>query len=118
LTYGGCGGLHHALFGHVALLLQLGELLAKRGWIYGYLIKPAALHFCFTMQHATGVAAQKADLAAACAELRESMKKQKANGKASPVSDKVKLYGMAGSTFGVDSIADVLLSYQDAMLEP
>ena len=98
-------------------VLQLGELLAAKGWNYGFLIKPPALHFCFTLQHTNGVDAMCHDLKACCAELRAQSKNGKA-GKGQALGDKAKIYGMAGVSANADSVADVLLQYQDLLLAP
>ena len=67
-----------AVFDRRLDVLQLGDILSQKGWSFSHLIKPAGLHFCFTLQHAAGMEAMSADFAAACKELREVGKNGKA----------------------------------------
>jgi hypothetical protein len=91
--------------------MQLGEVLSSKGWNYAYLIKPAALHFCFTMQHASVIKTMCVDLLAACDEVRAAA----ANGTAK-LPDKAKIYGAASLSLSPSNVAQVLLKYQDAVL--
>lgn len=93
-------------------LLQLQELLLKRGWHFNTLIKPPALHFVFTQQHKAAVPGMVEDLEAALAELRAlpAAERAKASGKA-------KVYGLATSVSERGLVAGLLSDYQDAVLD-
>ena len=94
--------------------MQLGSLLQEKGWHYISLIKPAGLHFCFTLQHVAGVDAQVADLRACCDELRKAT----ANGSKSELSEHAKVYGLADAAVDRDSIGEVLMQIEDVFLQP
>jgi sphinganine-1-phosphate aldolase len=89
--------------------VQLQELLARRGWHYACLIKPPALHFVLTQQHVNGLDAMKSDLLAACDELRAAPAKAP--------EGRAKVYGSAASISDRGLVAELLLDYQDAMLD-
>lgn len=98
--------------------MQLGELLSKAGWTYSFLIKPAALHFCFTLQHVAGTQAMCDDFRQACADVRDASKSKKGWRGEPTIGDKAHMYGMASSSVNASSVQDVLLQYQDALLAP
>jgi hypothetical protein len=92
--------------------VQLGSLLEARGWQYISIIKPAGLHFCFTLQHVAGVEAQIADLKACCEEIRKPL----AKGSKADASENQKVYGLANAAVDRDTIADTLKLVQDEFL--
>lgn len=78
------------------------------------LIKPAGLHFCFTLQHVAGVTAQISDLRACCDELRKAT----SNGGKVELSEGAKVYGLADVAVDRTSIGDVLMQIEDVFLQP
>lgn len=85
--------------------------MAKKDWDFAVLIKPPALHFCFTHQHAAIADRMCTDLLAACEALRRRQGPPMAGGKA-------KLYGMSSTLPDRGALGDILLGYQDIMLTP
>lgn len=88
--------------------VQLQALLERRGWSYSSLIKPQALHFCFTQQHVNGMDIMKSQFLEACEELRASGAKS--------VAGKAKMYGSAAATSDRAFVSDSLLDFQDVVL--
>lgn len=90
-------------------LLQLQTVLERQGWTFSSLIKPPALHFCFTQQHVNGMDVMKTHFLEACDELRSSSSSKAPAGKA-------KIYGTAAATSDRTLVAESMLDYQDVLL--
>ena len=84
-------------------------MLERQGWTYASLIKPPALHFCFTQQHVNGMDVMKAHFLQACEDVRSSSSKSRSGGKA-------KIYGTAAATSDRALVGESLLDYQDVLL--
>ena len=93
-------------------LVQLNDEMSAKGWHLSALIKPAAVHFCFTHQHARIGPSLCADLLACCAIVRQKIASgEKPKGKA-------KIYGMSNSIPDRQGLGDLLHAYQDIILSP
>lgn len=89
----------------------LNDLLTARGWHLSALQFPPALHMCFTAAAANVAGQLVADIRAAVDHLLASPKAA-AKGGTAPI------YGMSGISPDRGLVADVLLTYQAALLEP
>jgi len=85
------------------------DLVSRKGWHLSPLQRPAALHMCFTARSARSAEALVADL-------REAVTAALVGG--APKGGMAPVYGMAGSLPDRGAVADILLAYQDAMMEP
>lgn len=89
----------------------LNDLMTQRGWHLNALQRPAALHFCFTAQHAAVVPSLIADLRS-CIDALET----KSDGMGKEGS--APLYGLAGISPDRGLVGEFLVAFQDAMLAP
>lgn len=90
----------------------LNDLMTQRGWHLNALQRPAALHFCFTAQHATVVPSLIADLRA-CVDALTANPEGLGKGEGS-----APLYGLAGVSPDRGLVGEFLVAFQDAMLAP
>ncbi|GAX84109.1 hypothetical protein CEUSTIGMA_g11532.t1 [Chlamydomonas eustigma] len=95
-------------------IYKLNDLMTKRGWHLNALQAPPALHFCFTAAHNLQlVEALVKDLAEVSEELVSNPEVAKnMSGGSAP------MYGMANVVPDRRMVAELLVAYQDAMLEP
>jgi sphinganine-1-phosphate aldolase len=88
----------------------LNDLMTQRGWHLNALQAPAALHFCFTAQHAAVVPSLVADLRSCIDAL--------AANPAGVKDGSAPLYGLAGVSPDRGLVGEFLVAFQDAMLAP
>lgn len=89
----------------------LNDLMTQRGWHLNALQRPAALHFCFTAQHASVVPSLVADLRSCLDALAQNPQGLGKEGSAP-------LYGLAGVSPDRGLVGEFLVCFQDAMLAP
>lgn len=89
----------------------LNDLMTQRGWHLNALQRPAALHFCFTAQHAGVVPSLVADLRSCVDALAAHPDGLGKEGSAP-------LYGLAGISPDRGLVGEFLVAFQDAMLAP
>lgn len=89
----------------------LNDLMTQRGWHLNALQRPAALHFCFTAQHAGVVPSLVADMRSCVDALAAHPDGLGKEGSAP-------LYGLAGISPDRGLVGEFLVAFQDAMLAP
>ena len=103
----------------------LNDVLSEKGWHLNALQRPAALHCCFTAQHARGGARRLlADLGSAVRALRERERAREKEEEGKGASRKKKeeeegmapVYGMASASPDRGLVGEFLLTFQDVLL--
>ena len=99
----------------------LNDVLSEKGWHLNALQRPAALHVCFTAQHARGGARRLlAALRSAVGALRERerAREKEGNGKEKKEEEEgmAPVYGMASASPDRGLVGEFLLTFQDVLL--
>lgn len=90
-------------------IYRVHEILTRKGWHLNALQRPPALHMCLTARSAGSAAALAHDVSEAFATVRAQP--GAGSGGMAPV------YGMAGTLPDRGAVADVLVAYQEVVLE-